>query len=160
MSSLAAVSIGWVWALAAGSMVLGAVAGGAPLWWWYRRLGGRHRELSSALQSAVAASQQATEQLEELRTQMGVRLATLEGLADELDHRRQYVESLQRELLYRDERLLALPEAGSPLPGVLSQVGPPPLPIAPAGGSAGQGRHGRSEEPGLEEIVEPSSTQP
>ncbi len=157
MSSVEAVSIGWVWAIAAGSIVLGAVAGGAPLWWWYRRLGG---QLSSALQSAVTARQQATEQLEALRTQMGVRQATWEGLADELDHRRQYVESLQRELLYRDERLLALPEAGSPRAGVLPQVGPPPLPIAPAAGSAGQGRHGRSEEPGLEEIVEPSSTQP
>lgn len=94
-------------------------------------------------------------------------LRTLAPVVEELAAHRGYVESLQRELLYRDEQLLALDDAGGPLAvGSGHPPGPAPtnghaVPHGPDdvidltdGNGSGQRREPGVAEPGVEQVVE------
>jgi hypothetical protein len=61
-------------------------------------------------------------------------LSALRAQLDELDHHRAYIETLQRELLYRDERMLELAERGPARQSALRRT------IDPARSSIGRGR--------------------
>lgn len=81
-------------------------------------------------QAALDSQQELRAEVELLRRE----LAALTPLVDELGHYREYVETLQRELVYRDEQLLALQDRHRPLqPTRLSRPsGPPSRPLAVA----------------------------
>lgn len=96
-------------------------------------------------------------------------LRTLEPVASELAAHRGYVESLQRELLYRDEQLLVLEDSAEALtagaspgraatgedrPGVEPEAAEVVIDLTDGSGQRGQGR---GVEPGVEEVVEGSA---
>jgi len=137
------------------------------------RLHQRVEELAGSSVS-VADHRAALERVEQLRAEVVAlqqQLALLAPVTDELHHYRDYVESLQRELLYRDERLLAIEAAHpetriAPASAAVIEIEAPAvaaLPVAPASALFGAVRAAAPaapEDAGIEDCTEDCVTEP